>query len=206
MFEELIEDMIVDFVDFDKYDEDREYGKLSDLFYNIFGVRLEVSDLIKYTQTDLYDMLLEKAKKTYESKRESIGNEAFVSIQKYILLKMIDDSWKEHLTGMDDLEEGIGLRAYGQKDPLVEYKIEGTMMFEQMIEGIKENCVSMIFKIQPIKEEVIEEELKPKKQVYFTNREETETVKTIKRDTSKIGRNDMCPCGSGKKYKKCCGV
>ncbi|MEZ7890805.1 MAG: preprotein translocase subunit SecA [Candidatus Wallbacteria bacterium] len=206
MFEELIEDMIVDFIDFDKYDEDREYGKLSDLFYNIFGVRIEVAVLAKYTQNDLYEMLLSEAKKAYELKRESIGGEVFVSLQKYILLKMIDDSWKEHLTAMDDLEEGIGLRAYGQKDPLVEYKIEGTMMFEQMIEGIKENCVSMIFKLQPIKEEVVEEELKPKKQVYFTNRDEAETIKTVKRDNTKIGRNDMCPCGSGKKYKKCCGA
>jgi len=204
MFEELVENLIVAFIDFEKHEEEREYTKLCDQFANLFCVRIDPKNIEQLTQTELFDNLLDEAKKAYEVKRGQIGPEVFVKLQKFILLKMIDDAWKEHLTAMDDLEEGIGLRAYGQKDPLVEYKIEGTQMFEEMIDGIKQSVVEMIFKLQPVKN--VEEDLEPEKPVYFTNKDDSiNDKKTVKRDAAKVGRNDDCPCGSGKKYKKCCG-
>ena len=203
MIEEIVEGMIVAHVNFEQYEEERNYIQLCDQFAAIFEIKPDRKEIIELNQQDLFDKLAAEAKKAYDAKREDIGAEVFVKLQKYIMLKMIDDSWKEHLTAMDDLEEGIGLRAYGQKDPLVEYKIEGTQMFEEMISGIKESVIGMLFKLRPVREEV--EEVKPKKQVYYTNRDDSEKQKTVRRDTDKIGRNDNCPCGSGKKYKKCCG-
>ena len=204
MFEELIENLIIAFIDFEKYEEERDYPKLCDQFANLFCVKIEPKKIEQLTQAELFDNLLDEARKAYEIKRGQIGPEVFVKLEKFILLKMIDDAWKEHLTAMDDLEEGIGLRAYGQKDPLVEYKIEGTQMFEEMIDGIKQSVVEMIFKLQPVKN--VEEDLEPEKPVYFTNKDDSiSDKKTVRRDAAKVGRNDDCPCGSGKKYKKCCG-
>ncbi len=203
MFEEVIETMIAAHINFEHYEEEREYEKLGEQFYAVFEVKLDVKALEEYKMEELFEYLLEEAKKAYNAKREAIGEEVFLNLQKYIMLKMIDDSWKEHLTAMDDLEEGIGLRAYGQKDPLVEYKIEGTQMFEEMINGIKESVIGMLFKLRPVEKEP--EEIKPKKQVIYTNRDDSVSQKTIRRDAAKVGRNDACPCGSGQKYKKCCG-
>ncbi len=203
MFEEIIETMITAHIDFERYEEERDYGKLCEQFHAFFEVKIDQAAIIELNQQELFDKLLDEAKSAYNVKREAIGEEVFLNLQKYIMLKMIDDSWKEHLTAMDDLEEGIGLRAYGQKDPLVEYKIEGTQMFEEMINGIKESVIGMLFKLKPIEKEA--EEVKPKKQVIYTNRDDSISQKTIRRDSAKIGRNDLCPCGSGQKYKKCCG-
>lgn len=204
MFEEVIENMITAHINFEHYEEERDYAKLCEQFYAFFEVKIDIASISELDQEELFEKLLEEAKKAYDAKRSAIGAEVFLNLQKYIMLKMIDDSWKEHLTAMDDLEEGIGLRAYGQKDPLVEYKIEGTQMFEEMINGIKESVIGMLFKLRPVEKEEAEE-LKPKKQVIYTNRDDSIAQKTIKRDSAKVGRNDACPCGSGQKYKKCCG-
>jgi preprotein translocase subunit SecA len=203
MFEEVIETMITAHINFEHYEEEREYAKLCDQFYAVFEVKLDAKAIEEFKMEELFEHLLEEAKKAYNAKREAIGEEVFLNLQKYIMLKMIDDSWKEHLTAMDDLEEGIGLRAYGQKDPLVEYKIEGTQMFEEMINGIKESVIGMLFKLRPVEKEP--EEIKPKKQLIYTNRDDSVSQKTVRRDAAKVGRNDACPCGSGQKYKKCCG-
>jgi preprotein translocase subunit SecA len=125
-------------------------------------------------------------------------------LEKVIMLQVIDTQWKDHLLGMDHLKEGIGLRGYGQKDPLVEYKKEAFDVFAEMTSRISTEVVSRLFKIQVQQKETIKKE--PQKQMRVNyNRGEGSAAQTVRRE-KKIGRNDPCPCGSGKKYKKCCGV
>ena len=122
------------------------------------------------------------------------------------MLQSIDTCWKDHLLGMDHLKEGIGLRGYGQKDPVREYQREGYNLFMDMVYRIKEDTMEKLCWVQIRREEEIEE-MRPKAvQNYTMNRGvEAAASATVKRQGEKIGRNDPCPCGSGKKYKKCCG-
>ncbi len=116
-----------------------------------------------------------------------------------MLLRVIDSLWIRHLTAIDDLREGIGLRAYGQRDPLVEYKVEAAAMFDQLLATIQHDVSHLIYHVTVVREE----QPRPQKQM-TTNREDTESRRPV-RAGSKVGRNDPCPCGSGRKYKKCCG-
>ncbi len=140
--------------------------------------------------------------KAYEAKESYVGSEAMREIEKFVMLKEIDAKWIEHLHNMDVLREGIGLRAWGQRDPLIEYKIEGYKMFQEMMDAARQDIISMIYKVQVMKEG--EEELLMKKR-NVTYGEPVKVSRASARKTEKIGRNDPCPCGSGKKYKKCCG-
>ncbi|TAH59007.1 MAG: preprotein translocase subunit SecA, partial [Gottschalkiaceae bacterium] len=122
--------------------------------------------------------------------------------ERVILLRVIDRKWMDHIDNMDQMRQGVGLAAYGQRDPLVEYKFLGFDMFDEMIEDIQEETVRSLFSVRPARK--IERESVAK--VTGTNRGESENVKEpVRRTEKKIGRNDPCPCGSGKKYKNCCG-
>ncbi len=134
----------------------------------------------------------------YEKKRADMGVAPMRLLEKQIFLRMIDSHWKDHLLAMDYLKEGIGLRGYGQKEPLSEYKKEGFEMFSSMIDRIKRDTVDHLFRVQVIKEVAM-----PLQQAVQYNRGEAD--RTVHREGKKIGRNDPCICGSGKKYKKCCG-
>ncbi|MCL6559318.1 MAG: SEC-C domain-containing protein, partial [Firmicutes bacterium] len=116
-----------------------------------------------------------------------------------IMLRIVDEKWMDHLDAMDQLREGIGLRAYGQKDPLIEYKFEGYEMFQNMIDTIQDDVIRYIFRVN-----VVQPQQQQKRRV-VENRYAEGGQKQPVRKESKIGRNDPCPCGSGKKYKKCCG-
>jgi preprotein translocase subunit SecA len=125
---------------------------------------------------------------------------------KVIMLQSIDAQWKENLLAMDHLKEGIGLRGYGQKDPVREYQKEGYDMFMDMILRIKEDSVEKLCLVQIRREEEVERIEEKQRQNYIMSRgEDTPAGATVKREAAKVGRNDPCPCGSGKKYKKCCG-
>jgi preprotein translocase subunit SecA len=127
-------------------------------------------------------------------------------LMKVIMLQSIDTHWKDHLLSMDHLKEGIGLRGYGQKDPVREYQKEGYEMFMDMINRIKEDTIEKLCIVRIQREEEIEQMREEASQDYIMSRgEQTAEASTVKRDAKKIGRNDPCPCGSGKKYKKCCG-
>ncbi len=131
----------------------------------------------------------------------------FVEILRYFLLDALDRNWKEHLNNMDHLRDGIGLRGYGQKDPKQEYKREGFELFQEMLYRIKENTLFALCHLR-IKSEVQEKEFKHEENQdlkYAGGDTEPAKPVTVKRDQPKVGRNDLCPCGSGKKYKKCCG-
>jgi preprotein translocase subunit SecA len=164
---------------------------------------------------DLKDAMpaLDDARKTVHGKLARLKVDApdmYWEIYRYFLLDNLDRSWKEHLLNMDHLREGIGLRGYGQKDPKQEYKREGFELFQDMLERIKENTLRALCRLR-IKNEVQEDDFQHKEQVadvkYAGAGDQAAEAKTkpVRRDAPKVGRNDPCPCGSGRKYKKCCG-
>jgi preprotein translocase subunit SecA len=161
------------------------------------------------SRDELQQAILLKAKDKYERKEQLIGPEAMRLHERVILLNVLDSHWKDHLLAMDQLKEGIGLRGYGQRDPLVEYKKESFDTFQQMMNTIEEESLRYLYLLQPVEEQqkVREMERRQKKQdlVLGGGDAAPEAPKPIIRGP-KIGRNDPCPCGSGKKYKKCCGL
>ena len=160
------------------------------------------------TADDLVDLIFEQAKVIYQEKEQSIGPEHLRHLERIIMLQTIDSLWKDHLLSMDHLKEGIGLRGYAQQNPLLIYKKEGFELFQDMIDRIKEETVNILYRIQlakPQEMEVLQE--KPDQDFIYSGSQSGEETRKepVKRDNKKIGRNDPCPCGSGKKYKKCCG-
>ena len=150
---------------------------------------------------ELSHMLKEEAVKLYEEKEAEFPEaEQIREIERVVLLKVIDNKWMSHLDDMDALREGIGLQAYGQRDPVVEYKMQGYELYEAMMAAIQEETVRILFHIRV--EQKIERESAAK--VTGTNKDAT-PIAPKKRDEQKIYPNDPCPCGSGKKYKQCCG-
>ncbi|OGW80728.1 MAG: preprotein translocase subunit SecA [Omnitrophica bacterium RIFCSPHIGHO2_02_FULL_51_18] len=214
------------------FNEDDAFKGLSEVVKNLFPVSLE--GLEGETGDRLTDALIERAKAAYENKEKEIGADFMRSLERMILMDVVDSKWKEHLRNMDNLREGIGLRAYGQKDPLVEYKREAFEAFQAMIGIIKEDSLGFIFRVQPVPGDKLRElplrkaapmqflhpeagsALKQMPQAPVTPSELMETEEEavpgngakrapIIHHEAKVGRNDPCPCGSGKKYKKCHG-
>lgn len=171
---------------------------------------------------ELVDKIYEAAVKFYANKEEMLGHELMGRLERYAVLSIIDEKWKEHLREMDDLKEGIGLRAYGQKDPLLEYKSEGYKLFVDLLDQIRDEVVTFCFKFFPQAPEEVQEQRRKKVQkmhmqkdsdtgmgLQGTKPQEDEGSKRGKQKPvvadPKVGRNEPCPCGSGKKYKQCCG-
>jgi len=144
--------------------------------------------------------LLKTFHNAYDTKESMLGPEHMRELERLVMLRVLDAKWIEQLHNMDALREGIGLRAYAQKDPLIEYKIEGFGMFNEMMQSAKHEIVSMILRVQLAREG---EEEKPKRRVTYG--EPTRASRPVPQKAVKVGRNDPCPCGSGRKYKKCCG-
>ena len=165
--------------------------------------------------TSFREKVKEMVELAYQRQIDNNGEEAQRHLERVILLQMVDTHWKDHLLSMDHLKEGIGLRGYGQKNPLDEYKKEGFNLFNTMIETVKVQTVSTLMRVRVVKEEDVEklEEERRRKQEeerqLTMNKgaagEENKAAITIKREGDKIGRNALCPCGSGQKYKRCCG-
>jgi preprotein translocase subunit SecA len=170
-----------------------------------FELNLTSSPLTYTTPDDLADYVFEKAKEYYDTKEAMIGSDQARSLERFVVLQTVDTRWKEHLLAMDHLKEGIGLRGYAQQDPLRIYKKEGFEMFQGLMARIKDEIVDILFKIQ-ITAAVPTEGLQPKPQqeLTFSHASEDTIRKPVKRTSQKVKRNDPCPCGSGKKYKKCC--
>lgn len=136
----------------------------------------------------------------YEAKEERLGSETMRSLERFILLRTVDEKWMEHLDSMDSLREGVGLRAYGQKDPLVEYKFEAMEMFNRMIAAVQHETVRNLFQI-----EVMTQPQQARRNVVEISAQGAQAAQSAEGDVPKAGRNDPCPCGSGKKYKFCHG-
>ena len=130
--------------------------------------------------------------------------------ERMLMLQIVDAQWKDHLLAMDHLKEGIGLRGYGQRDPLIEYKKESFTLFEDLMNRIEDDGIRFLFLLQPVQQDKQAEQLEKrrKRQQFITNNQGggDRAKQPVKRGSPRIGRNDPCPCGSGKKFKKCCGV
>ena len=172
--------------------------------------RMKLEELEDMSRDELQDFLTQVAEESYTQREQLFGQDNMRELEKIIMLRVVDNRWMEHLDRMDMLREGIGLLAYGQRQPLVEYKIRGHEMFNQMIASIQNDIASLIFRVNIItreQQEAMERENQQRMAAAKANHGDDfqENVKQPVKNGEKIGRNDLCPCGSGKKYKNCCG-
>ena len=197
--ENCVDTCIGDDSDFEEWD----YNELNTLLLPTVPLKpVDASRVLKPKKNSLKQQLKEEAVKLYESKEAEFPEpEAIREIERVILLKVIDRKWMDHIDDMDQLRQGAGLQAYGQKDPLVEYKLNGYDMFDEMTQNIKEETVRLLFRVR-IEQKVEREQVA---KVTGTNKDDTIQKGPVKRTEEKVYPNDPCPCGSGKKYKQCCG-
>ena len=204
------------------YHESDEKGKfslnieaLSNEIVNTFGINM--LDELKDKSNDIeaiISSLQEKAHEKYAEKEKEIEAEQLREIERIVMLKVVDQKWMDHIDNMDELRKGIGLQGWGQKDPVVQYRIVGTEMFDEMIEAIKVDVVKLLMNLRQQKDLRRSETAKITKAALQSINsvdggqsavENPEVNRTVVREEPKVGRNDPCPCGSGKKYKNCCG-
>ncbi len=206
----MITDMITDTVDQylmdDNIKDDWNIAGLRDRFMGLFTVnedfRYTNEELEDVYKKDIIDKLLERAMTFYKQKEERVGSEVLRELERVILLKVVDIKWMAHIDDMEELKRGISLRSYGQKNPVVEYRFEGFEMFDAMIESIREETIRLLFTIQ-----VNPNSDAPKREQVMKPAEAgSDAAVEPRKVKDKVGRNDPCPCGSGKKYKKCCGM
>ncbi|MBO5472695.1 MAG: preprotein translocase subunit SecA [Lachnospiraceae bacterium] len=197
--ENTVDICIGDDTDFEEWD----YNELNTLLLPTIPLKpINAERVLKPKKNSLKQQLKEEAVKLYESKEAEFPEpEAIREIERVILLKVIDRKWMDHIDDMDQLRQGAGLQAYGQKDPLVEYKLNGYEMFDEMTQNIKEETVRLLFHVR-IEQKVEREQVA---KVTGTNKDDTVQKGPVKRTEAKVYPNDPCPCGSGKKYKQCCG-
>ncbi len=169
--------------------------------------RLKKDELEAMSRDEVEDTLKAVAEEAYHQRELLFGEENMRELEKVVMLRVVDNHWMEHLDRMDLLREGIGLRAYGQRNPLVEYKIEAFNMFEEMISGIQDDIAKLMFRVSIVTTPQPEDRLATAQASHGDDVSAAESKKTpVRNDGEKIGRNDPCPCGSGKKYKNCCGA
>jgi preprotein translocase subunit SecA len=179
-----------------------------------FDMKTEGIDASTLGSKEIEDALVQVAHQKYDEKEVVISVPAMRFHERMIMLQIVDSHWKDHLLAMDHLKEGIGLRGYGQRDPLVEYKKESFTLFEDLMSRIEDDTIRFLFFLQPVmdeKQQAEERERRQRRQQMLLNQQQAAASggtgnSQVKRDAPKVGRNDPCPCGSGKKYKKCCGV
>ena len=179
---------------------------------NIFGI--EMLDYLKENSKNpekIAEELKKKALDIYSKKEEEITTEQLGELERVVMLKVVDEKWMNHIDSMDELKNGIGLRAYGQKDPVIQYQLEGSDMFEEMINDIKFDVTKILMHIrqgEAKREETVKITGAALEAIHSVDggaKIGTDVNRTIKNDKPKVGRNEPCPCGSGKKYKNCCG-
>ncbi|MDD5016275.1 MAG: preprotein translocase subunit SecA, partial [Atribacterota bacterium] len=216
MVKDTIDDILQSYTNKEIYPEEWDWSGLKDHINQIFAISLSIpkEEYPKLSLTKLKDILTEKAFDIYELREKEFTPPLMRQIETMIVLRVVDREWKDNLRRLDELKQGIGLRAYGQKDPLMEYHFEANNMFQDMVNSIKEEVVKFIYKVRLKKEEsqgigrARREEPTPLinnqiKKSPFNQRKGLGKVEEEKK--KKVGRNDSCPCGSGLKYKHCCG-
>lgn len=191
------------------YPEEWDYAGLIEFCEGYFAPAGELTEAVldKMSRDELKEELMRVADAAYSGREALFGAENMRELEKVVMLKTLDAKWMEHLDAMDMLRQGIGLRAYGQKDPLIEYKIEGYDMFQQMMEYIQEDIVRYMFRVNIISQAQPEDHLRGAHAMRGgeEGEEQTQPLEPIvNKDVT--GRNELCPCGSGKKYKRCCGA
>ena len=223
----LAEDIVIEFLDsYAQLETEPEEWDLENLKINlrrVYGIDLP-QNVDELSRPELEEELLDRIKSKYQEKESQVGTEMMRWYEGMVMLQIMDQQWKDHLLALDHLKEGIGLRGYGQRDPLVEYKKESFGLFEELWNRATEEMVRMLFLLRPITEEGERDLLRTRRQQQPLSYSQPEdnpepvwkpsqpqeqqsaaAVKPVVRNTPKVGRNELCPCGSGKKYKKCCG-
>jgi preprotein translocase subunit SecA len=208
MVEEIVDDLLFEYVNDKGNSENLNLKGLEDALFKQFNLKLNLTNSAEINSAQsISDFIIQNVQKLLHDKENDFGQELMNYLMKVIMLQAIDTHWKEHLLAMDHLREGIGLRGYGQKDPVREYQREGYEMFMEMIFHIKMDTLEKLCLVKIQREEEVEQIRQKQKQDYIMSRgEDVPTVQTAKREGVKVGRNEPCPCGSGKKYKKCCGA
>jgi len=215
MLEEIVDEMLPEYIDEKRHPEDWDLKGLDEEIFRHFTLKLNLSETGRELERGhdaascpqaIRERIVAEVKTLLRNKETEYGKPLMDYLMKVIMLQSIDAQWKENLLAMDHLKEGIGLRGYGQKDPVRAYQTEGYDMFMDMMRRIKEDSVEKLCLVQIRREEEVERIEERQRQNYIMSRgEDTPASATIKRETAKVGRNDPCPCGSGKKYKRCCG-
>ncbi|HDZ00238.1 MAG TPA: preprotein translocase subunit SecA [Nitrospirae bacterium] len=203
MMENVLDDILAVHCPEDKHPEEWDMKGLRESLYGQFAIYPELEPM---PFEELRDRLMNEINRAYENKEQELGSETFRYLEKMILLQVVDTQWKDHLLSMDYLKEGVGLRGYGQRDPLIEYKKEAFEIFADLSDRVASEVVSRLMKVRIAREDQVEMKFTPKpaRMIYGRGGESTKP-RTVVKD-KKIGRNDPCICGSGKKYKKCCGI
>jgi preprotein translocase subunit SecA len=200
--------------DRDKDPDDCEWKAIEDASFRVFKFRPNFRENLNGTSLDSPDDLVklatQRVHQLYDAREQEFTEPVARQIEKIVMLQTLDALWKDHLLAMDHLKEGIGLRGYGQLNPLVEYQREGFDMFEAMLGAVRQDVVEKVFSVQVRREQdvqQVEEQRQPPAKVMMSHGNETVSSEpaTARRDGDKVGRNDPCPCGSGKKYKRCHG-
>ncbi len=215
LIDETCQDLVDETIVSEKNLQQDEIEGLAKRYQEVFALPLKLPESLT-SKSEIVSYLQELTKEKYEERESNIGQDLMRNLEKYFLLTTIDNLWKEHLLMLDHVKESVGLRGYGQKNPLQEYKKEAYHLFVALMKRIRETTLSYLFRIElreeaeKVQEMVLEEgeldesKLQFAKKDVFSSYDEGEKKNTpIRRE--KIGRNDPCPCGSGKKYKKCCG-
>ncbi len=203
MIEELMEEKIQIWCPPKSHPEQWEWEQFKAWAQKAFGVTFTINSIDELAQLNLQEEALKRVEVIYNQRVDAFNQEnlSFKQLEHTVLLQVIDLAWKDHLYQLDHLKQGIGLRAYGQKDPLVEYQRESFRLFELMMERIREETVEFLFKIPLPSESRATAQAKSNSATKAPPQDKTPNLQEVK----KIGRNDVCPCGSGKKYKRCCG-
>ena len=218
MMQDLVDDLVTETAQDRKHPEDWEWDALNDRAEEVFNIKpgWMDTDPSEMNVDSLREKLQAAVDQAYKAQDERNRADQMRQIERMILLQMVDTLWKEHLLNMDHLKEGIGLRGYGQKNPLDEYKKEGYELFLSMIETVKEQTITTLMHVRILQSDEVdrfeeeqrrkqEEELEQARLSTASTGSGDEGPKTVRRDEDKVGRNASCPCGSGQKYKKCCG-
>ncbi len=218
MIQDLVDSLVGETAQERKHPEDWEWDALNDRVEELFNIKPDWldTDPTEVTVDSLQETLQAAVDQAYKAQDERNRPEQMRQIERMVLLQMVDTLWKEHLLNMDHLKEGIGLRGYGQKNPLDEYKREGFELFQSMIETVKEQTINTLMHVRILQSDEVdrfeeeqrrkqEEELEQARLSTASTGSGEEGKKTVRREAEKVGRNAPCPCGSGQKYKKCCG-
>ncbi|MCL4319108.1 MAG: preprotein translocase subunit SecA [Firmicutes bacterium] len=219
MLEGLIEDATTMYCPQNLHPEEWDIGALLDSFDELFMPKgtLDPEELLGMNREELQEVIYQKGEELYQQKEEEFGAEAVRELERMILLRVVDSKWMEHLDAMDALREGVGLRAYGQRDPVVEYKKEAYDMYQDMLGSIREEVIRMLFHLQlapqaemqltqPVATAVAEQHGDDVRPAHPFQVIQGGQGKPVRAKTDQPGRNDPCPCGSGKKYKRCHGA
>jgi len=206
MSAEFCEDLVTKHIHPDLPPSEWDLRGLQDEIFRLFAIRFSPTrqQIEGLSQEKLLDLVINQIQQIYQQKEREFGESGLRYLESICSLHAIDTLWKEHLLNLDHLKEGIGLRGYGQKNPLNEYQREGFEMFQELIQRIKEETISRLFRARIVPEPDVAPAA-PSPQLVLSRGEGDAKPKTVKRESKKVGRNEPCPCGSGKKFKKCCG-